>query len=215
MNLRVMDGVFDPQLVRAAAAAWPEDSPAWHVYDSPLERKRALNVWAEMGEPCRALLRELLAFPAWEPLGLDRLQPDTTLWGAGLHELPDGGHLDVHLDSDRHRLCGYERRANAILFLNEWWPAARGGTLEFWNTGLSWCEASIVPRFNRLVLFEVTDTSYHGNPNPVRSEEPRRTLAAYWWGLPRGEGKRSRASFVGINGEADPNKEAMRRERAQ
>lgn len=215
MNFRVVDGAFPAELVKAAAESWPVDSPAWHRYNSPLERKAALNDWTAMPESVRALLRLLLAYPAWEPLGLEPLVPDVSLWGAGLHELAAGGHLDVHLDSDRHPHSGYERRANAILFLHDWDPAW-GGALEFWSPDVSTRQAEIYPALNRLVLFETSDASPHGNPAPVQCPPgwSRKSLACYWWGLPRGEGQRPRARFLATPGDADTGKHALRAQRA-
>jgi hypothetical protein len=48
------------------------------------------------------------------------------------------------------------------LFLNKDWKYEYGGRLELWNEDVSVCEAEILPTFNRIVIFETSDVSYHG-----------------------------------------------------
>jgi hypothetical protein len=42
---------------------------------------------------------------------------------------------------------------------------------------------SILPIFNRCVVFNTTDASFHGNPNPVNHPQgvPRRSIALYYY----------------------------------
>ena len=206
----VTEGAFDPQLVAQAAADWPGPGwPEWVRYDTPLERKRACNLWDRMPRPCALLLARLLQLPVWELLGQDRdplLLADGSLYGGGLHDMGAGDHLDCHLDADRHPRFGLQRRYNAILFLG----ACPGGELELWDAGRREAVA-IRPAAGRLVAFEAGDQSYH---SVARVYGPRKSLAAYWWGTPRGGGKRPRATFLARPGEApDPEKDRLRGER--
>jgi len=216
----VLDSWFSPELLAQAAHDWPAaDWPAWVRYDSPLEKKLACPDWGAMSTACRALLCRLLALPLGSWFGADDWTADASLHGAGLHALPAGGHLDVHLDADRHPRLGLARRANAILFLGDWAPAW-GGALEFWTPDLQRAAVQIEPRHGRLVLFETTDASYHGVPGVLRCPPGvlRKSLAAYWWGPPRDEARRPRAQFVATGPERerpDPQKERLRAERRQ
>jgi hypothetical protein len=54
------------------------------------------------------------------------------------------------------------RRLNFLLFLNKGWKDEYGGKLELWNADVSKCEAEILPLFNRIVIFETSEISYHG-----------------------------------------------------
>lgn len=197
----VLDDVFPPGLVAAAAAAWPGDEAPWVCYATPDQRKRTLGCrrhgdlvrsdWPDIPPPCRDLLARLLALDVGNWLGLPGvLVPDSLLWGAGLHEMRAGDFLARHLDADRHFLTGMERRANAILFLGAWEPAW-GGALEIAGA------PPVVPAPGRVVAFETTDDSWHGvTPLACPPEARRLSLACYWFGEARGAGKRPRAQFV-------------------
>jgi Rps23 Pro-64 3,4-dihydroxylase Tpa1-like proline 4-hydroxylase len=141
---------------------------------------------------------------------------DPTLHGGGLHSIPDGGRLDVHLDCDRHPVTRYRRALNAILFLDNWEHAWRGNLNLYWSS-LVRC-VSIAPAAGRLVLFETGDESLHGVPGPVKHPEgfPRRSLAVYFWEPVAGDATRPRAQFVAMPGESpDPIRDAWRKERMQ
>lgn len=216
-RLAVYDGLFPADLVAQAAAEWPApDWPGWTArYDSPLERKLAANDWQTMPPACRALLAQMLtldvnALLAGLPAGTI---PDATLYGGGMHTMARGGHLDLHLDCDRHPRLGLERRANAILFLGDW-QREWGGAFELHGA----TRAEVCPLKGRLLVFETTDVSVHGVPLPIQCppDVQRKSLAVYWWGPPRGPGKRPRAQFVDRPGGApQPEKEVLRSRRMQ
>lgn len=217
----VLDGYFPQEMVRAAADCWPAvGGPGWVRYDSPLEDKWAYNRNELLPEPLRVLLGAMMVLPVQEWLGLNSptLIPDASLYGGGLHVIPSGGHLDVHLDANVHRVYGWERRANAILFLTSDWQRDWGGQLELWPTKLTSPAVRIDPAFGRLVVFETGNLSYHGVPNPIRcpANTERRSLAVYWWSAFRGVGDRARAKFVRTVGEpVNPSKEQLRQQRSQ
>ncbi len=209
----VVDDAFPRGLIEQAAADWPNpQSEVWLRYDSLLERKRTCNRWEQFPESIRDLFIGMLCFPLSLHDG-GRIIPDTMLYGAGMHDMGPGDHLDVHLDADRHALTGMERWANQILFLTDY--ESCGGRLELWDECLANCMTSIEPRMGRLIAFECSDHSYHGITEPVTGPLRRKSLAVYWWGMPNGEeGQRPRAKFVATESDPyDPVKERLRRER--
>jgi Rps23 Pro-64 3,4-dihydroxylase Tpa1-like proline 4-hydroxylase len=82
--------------------------------------------------------------------------------GAGVHQGSDGSFLDIHVDFNIHPVLNLHRRLNFLLFLNKDWKHEYGGRLELWNEDVTVCEAEILPTFNRIVIFETSDVSYHG-----------------------------------------------------
>ncbi len=209
----ILDDRFDAARISAAAAAWPADDwPHWLRYDSPLERKRTCRDKEVMPRPVRLLLFDLLHLM----IGVGA-QPDPTLYGAGMHSMSTGDHLDVHLDADRHPHTGQQRLLNTILFLSPWEPNW-GGELELWPPTLDVVYRAIEPLPGRLVVFDTDDNSYHGIPQPLTypAGQQRMSLAVYWWGQPHGPVKRPRAQYVALAGEPfDPVKEQMRQERSR
>lgn len=204
---------------------WPRDNhPKWVDYRNPLECKRTFNDWAQLSESCRKLLASMMMLRPNLMIDMtgfvldpyEVLIPDTTLWGGGCHEMQDRDHLDLHLDNSHHPYLGLGRRANAILFLDDWLPEW-GGQLELWEPNKSEPTVSISPAKNRLVIFATSDKSLHrvkqvSCPQGVR----RRSLAIYWFGTAVDSGIRKRALFLPIPGEpADPVKDLLRAKRVE
>ena len=51
------------------------------------------------------------------------------------------------------------------------------------------CDKKILPIFNRMVIFNTTETSYHGHPEPLicPPDRCRKSLALYYYTVPQGE----------------------------
>jgi 2OG-Fe(II) oxygenase superfamily len=115
--------------------------------------------------------------------GIKGLIPDPYFSGGGFHEISQGGHLSVHADFNHHRPMNLERRINVLIYLNRNWKDAYGGQLELWDDAMSKCMVSIVPEFNRCVIFNTTSNSNHGNPNTINHPDktPRRSIALYYY----------------------------------
>jgi hypothetical protein len=115
--------------------------------------------------------------------GIKGLIPDPYFLGAGFHEIGQGGHLSVHVDFNHHKPMNLERRINVLIYLNKDWRAEYGGQLELWDSSMAECRQSIVPLFNRCVVFSTTDSSYHGNPQIVNHPDgvTRKSIALYYY----------------------------------
>ena len=125
-----------------------------------------------------------------ELTGIEGLIPDPYYRGGGIHELEIGGKLDMHIDFNIHPKLHLYRRLNAIIYLNKDWEDSYGGFLEIWSGHkendkhvLDECHAKISPLFDRLVVFNTSEHSYHGNPDPVTCPEgrSRRSIALYYY----------------------------------
>ena len=114
---------------------------------------------------------------------INGLIPDPYFLGAGFHEIGQGGHLSVHVDFNHHKVMNLERRINVLIYLNKDWDKTCGGQLELWNKDVSKSVKSVVPAFNRCVIFNTTDWSYHGNPEPVKHPAgvTRKSIALYYY----------------------------------
>ncbi len=113
----------------------------------------------------------------------------------------------MHADFNWHRQMRLDRRINLLIYLNKDWQPEYGGNLELWDTTMSHKVAEYAPLFNRCVIFNTTDNSYHGNPVPVSCppDRSRRSLAFYYYtnGRPAGEVSRSHGTlFKNRPGEA-------------
>jgi len=94
--------------------------------------------------------------------GIKNLRTINDRLGYGLHQGGNGSFLDIHIDYNMHPLQKMQRRLNFLLFLNPDWDSGWGGNLELWDRDVKNCVQSISPLFNRAVIFECSEISYHG-----------------------------------------------------
>jgi Rps23 Pro-64 3,4-dihydroxylase Tpa1-like proline 4-hydroxylase len=186
----VLDDFLPEALLDEVLEEFPSaGSDAWTSYESENERKLASREDTTIGDATLHLLAELnsAAFVDFleELTGIGGLVPDPHLDGGGLHQIVPGGHLNVHVDFNRHPRTGLMRRLNVLVYLNRDWAEEYGGALELWSTEPRRCEQRILPVFNRLVVFSTTERSYHGHPEPLSCPEgrTRKSLALYYYSL--------------------------------
>ncbi len=194
----IIDDAADATLLGQVVAAFPaQEQLPWYAYDNPLERKFASNHLDQLPMVIREALVELNSgsFAAFlqRLTGIDGLLPDPEYNGGGLHRIERGGKLDIHADYNYHFKTKLDRRLNVLLYLNERWQESYGGHLEFWDAAMSRAVVRVLPVFNRLVVFNTTDTSYHGHPVPLACppERCRRSIAVYYYSNGRPEHERS------------------------
>jgi hypothetical protein len=197
--------VLDDFLPQAVIDACIEEFPApeqidWRILtDEGHSKKLSTKDEALMGPVTRQVIAQLnggtmISFLE-ELTGIDGLVPDPHLEGGGLHQLPRGGFLDVHADFNFHKRIRLDRRLNLLLYLNPDWCEEWGGNMELWDPSLTSCEVRVAPVANRVVIFNTTDTSFHGNPQPVTAPDgrTRRSLALYYYTNGRPDSERSKA----------------------
>ena len=96
--------------------------------------------------------------------GIPDLRYDPWYYGAGTHENFHGAGLDAHYDFNIHPKTAFHRRLNAIVYLNKDWDPAWKGDIAFhtdpWDLKND-VTKSILPEFNRCVVFETTENSWH------------------------------------------------------
>lgn len=194
----VLDGFFKTTPLLEVVDLFPKPTDGnWWKYDNVLEKKLAKNNLEELPEPIKHLVWEMQSnrFVALlEKLtGIEGLITDHTLNGGGLHQIVRGGKLDIHADYNYHPVTRLDRRLNVLLYLNLGWYTPYQGNLELWRPDMSECGVSIVPDFNRMVIFSVTDTAFHGHPEPLQCPEDvsRKSIALYYYTNGRPEYERS------------------------
>lgn len=190
--LLVRDDVFPRPLVNAANAEWPaSDWQHWHAYGYGDGDRNALKYATKDESRITSASRALLYKMSELQYAIIPRQsfPDLSYHGAGMHELPDGGYLNRHLDSDSYsQRPKWRRAASGVLYLNDDFD---GGNfcLELPDKTVQ----KIQPRQNRLVIFRSTESAYHWVEKVTGGN--RRTLAIFWWCIGDGDVRRSKAAF--------------------
>ena len=74
--------------------------------------------------------------------------------------------------------------------MNQEWNETYGGDLELWDMEQYQCVKRLAPIFNRAVLFETSEISYHGHPTPLALPPgmTRKSLSVYYYTVERGAG---------------------------
>lgn len=191
----VIDGLFEFMHLHAAYLGFPKPDEAWWKYDNFMEKKWAKDDLTDVCDPIQTIVATLNGkkFVSFlEKLtGIQGLVVDCQLNGGGLHQITEGGKLDIHIDYNYHPVTKLDRRLNVLLYLNHDWQQEWGGELELWDSDVQKRAVAISPLFNRLVVFSTTEKSNHGHPEPLRCppNRTRKSIATYLYtnGRPENE----------------------------
>jgi Rps23 Pro-64 3,4-dihydroxylase Tpa1-like proline 4-hydroxylase len=114
---------------------------------------------------------------------------DEELFGGGLHQSINGAYLNVHVDYNIHPKTNYHRRLNVLIYMNKDWKDAYEGHLELWDLsqGDKVLLGKYAPTFNRCVIFETNEVSFHGHPKALNTpkEINRKSIATYYYSKTR------------------------------
>lgn len=191
----VIDNFWQETVAEQLYCEFPQyNSTVWNAhYNNAIENKKACNHWDKFPAATyqafnflgSELLQNKIRYVAKKP----DLNLDFGLHGGGWHAHATGGNLNMHLDYNVHPKLGLQRKLNIIIYLVKDWSPDYGGGLELWSHN----EQTLRPnehvktielKFNRAVLFDTTQNSWHGLPYPLKCppDKVRQSLAAYYLG---------------------------------
>lgn len=187
----VIDNFLPVALAEACLQNFPAlQEPCWeHANDADIEVKYRTTWKSEFDVPehiiegVRILNCSLILNAMAERFGIPKIVPDPYYSGGGLNVTMPGGLLDVHVDGNYHDATGLNRRLNAILYLNPGWQPAWGGEFGIYDATGKQCLKKVAPLFNRLVIFDSHDYSFHGLPDPISfpEGENRKSIILYYY----------------------------------
>ncbi len=183
------DNFLEPWAAQKAMDSFPavKDS-GWIHYIHVNEKKHGLNKMDLIPPFIQEVIKELnsdeFVTVLSELTGIDGLKADPSLEGGGLHQTQKGGFLNIHADFTVHpHKRNWRRRVNVLVYLNEGWQPAYKGDLELWSRDMKACVQKISPVFNRCVIFNTDEDSYHGLPEPIACPQDmtRKSIALYYF----------------------------------
>lgn len=187
----VIDNFLEQELARVCLQSFPSlDESGWEASnDIDIEIKYRTTWSSEFDIPegiidavrilnCGPLIKAM-----GDRIGIHKLIPDPYFTGGGLNVTTKGGLLDVHVDGNYHDATSLNRRVNAILYLNQDWLPEYGGEFGLYDQNGDICLKKVLPIFNRLVVFDTNDFSFHGLPSPLSCPKgmSRKSIILYYY----------------------------------
>lgn len=188
----VIENFFRDDFAKSLSHEFPDfDSDVWHQYSNAIEIKKACNNWNVFTEKTYQAFtflnsEKFVSYLSEKLFNGKKLYSDAGLNGGGWHIHKQGGKLNTHLDYSLHPKLKLQRKFNIIIYMNPNWTPSWGGALGFWgnesNDKPGNLEKSVDCLFNRAVIFDTTQNSWHGLPEPVvcPETEARKSIAVYY-----------------------------------
>lgn len=186
----------------------PKDE--WDRYNNPFEQKYTLRDKFNFPPFLTTLFQELTSLEFVSTLsnkvGYKLILDDTrNFWG--VHTYSPGDKLDIHVDAGLHPTMALKKQITLGIYLSYQWKEEYGCHLELWegenasNNSAKLIEkaVSIVPSFNRLIIFNCDDYSWHGNPEPAQCPPESKRIfitLSYLSENDKDENKRTKAFFI-------------------
>ena len=202
----IVDNFFNPEIADQLSNEFiPYDDPDWNFYNNLIENKKACNNWNKFPQLTYKTFYELndttfLNFLS--NLFGEKLYSDPGLHGGGWHCHGTGGLLNPHFDYSIHPKISLQRILNIIVYLGKELKEEHGGHLGLWshnNNQPDQLIKEVEPVFNRAVIFNTAQNSWHGMSRPLTQPEGiyRKSLAVYYLKEPDiGIDTRGRALFA-------------------
>lgn len=204
----VIDGFFEDDAAHALSNEFPDyESSDWYFYKNSIEHKKALNNWEKFPKltyQAFSLLQSRRVTDLLEEALGEKIYVDHGLNGGGWHIHGTGGNLNPHLDYSIHPKMGLERVLNIIIYVSLDLKPEHGGHLGLWahdeaNNAPDELVKEVEPRFNRAIIFNTTQNSWHGMSRKLDVPDGihRKSLAIYYLREPAyGADQRGRALFA-------------------
>lgn len=194
----VVDDLWDSDWLTWIAAEFPPVlDPRWNTYNDPKELGKRCGGYDMMGDNTKQFFDKMFndtEMHNWisQLTGILPIMPD--ILGGGMHLSGENARLDMHVDFNVHPTNpNWERRINFLVFLNKDWDDKNGGVLYLGKER----EIAVSPQFNRTVIFECSDISYHGHPDPIVGANYRKSLACYFYAPRRAETNKPHSTIWG------------------
>ena len=187
----IIDNILNEKFAKKVAKSFPDiNKKNWEYSNTKDIEVKYRSKWkSEFDIPenvidlVRILNSSIILDSLSKKIGIKKIIPDPYFSGGGLNITENGGLLDVHIDGNYHDASGLNRRLNLLIYFCKNWKSKYGGELCFYDRNGRKKKKKIEPIFNRMVVFNTHDFSYHGLPNKVKfpKKNPRKSLILYYY----------------------------------
>jgi hypothetical protein len=188
----VIDDFLEPEFARTLLAEFPRFEQGNYIGDDGEAGGKSTHARvAALGAGYRRLDEVIQGQDFLDLIGqitgIDALLYDPFYLGGGTHENRDGQSLQAHIDFNYHPSERWHRRLNLIVYLNDDWQDTWGGNLELYRD--PYLDRAplvkVAPIFNRCVIFETTEHSWHAFDRITlpesESQRSRKSVALYFY----------------------------------
>lgn len=177
----MIENFFEPVFAEQLLAEFPSFDKKLSINESGQTSGKSVNTNIRTISPAYQHLYDLLGSRPFldfisQLSGIPDLLLDPKMFGGGTHENLHGQDLDPHVDFNYDEARQLHRRLNLIVYMNKEWRSEWGGALEIHSNPRRPDENQIHsfdPIFNRCVMFETNEYSWHGFPKIDQPEDKR------------------------------------------
>jgi len=187
----VIEDFFEPSFAERLLAEFPSFDTKLALNEMGEVGGKAVNTKIREISPSYHELYDAIASQSFLDLmsqlsGIPHLILDPKMFGGGTHDNRHGQELDVHVDFNYDEAQKLHRRLNVIIYLNKGWKTEWGGAIEIHSNPRD-PESNRIraydPLFNRCVMFETNEYSWHGFPKielpPDQRHHSRKSISIY------------------------------------
>jgi len=178
----LLDDVLPAELARGIYDAFPPEREM-RLMSSFRERKYTSKALERMAPLMHAALFAFQAPAVMQAVaqitGLRDMVGDPRLYAGGISAMTRGQFLDPHIDNSHDGEGRLYRVLNLLYYVTPDWRAEDGGNLELWDGSVRE-RLEIASRFNRLVIMETNQRSWH-SVSRVRAEGKRCCVSNYYF----------------------------------
>lgn len=169
-SFAVIDDLLPFEEANKINQAFDANNPAWREMHSFREKKLTTKQYDQfdsvLGEITFAFQESEVIKAVEEITKIKNQIGDPGLYAGGLSVMRAGDFLDPHIDNSHDQSRETYRRLNLLYYITPGWKLEDGGHLELWDKPVKQ-NVTIESRFNRLVLMETHNLSWH-SVSPIK-----------------------------------------------
>ncbi|MEG8016411.1 2OG-Fe(II) oxygenase [Sphingomonas sp. 22R3R2A-7] len=186
-----VDNLLPETVATEIRQAFPKDADGFSTRASFREHKRTSGNFDELprilADITFAMQSPAVVDKIADLTGMPNLEPDPHLYAGGLSMMFLGEFLNPHIDNSHEATKAKYRRINLLYYVAPDWAEENGGNLELWDDNVT-KPVTIVSDFNRLVLMETNNESWH-SVSPLNVDGPRCCVSNYYFSEASPSGK--------------------------